>query len=104
MTGRVGNWWDTDVDIFATGGLVVEFFGLEMDVVVNFGIVDGELILLVKICEAIIELDVVEAESDDMEPVEMEICVGSDERVFSLAADDVVEDDILLNGKNVITS
>ena len=76
-----------DVDIFATDVLVFEFIDVEMDVFVKCGIVE--------ICEAI-ELDVVEAESDDIEPVEMEICVGSDERVFSLAADDDVEDDILL--------
>ena len=97
MTGRVGNWWDTDVDIFATGGLVVEFFGLEMNVVVNFGIVDGELILLVKICEAI-EFGVDEAGGDDMDPAKVESCFRADESVVLFAPGDVVEDDLRLNG------
>ena len=66
--------------------LVVEFFGVETNVVVKFGIVDGVLILLVEICEAI-ESGVDEAESDDMEPAKVKNSFG-----------DVVEDDLLLDG------
>ena len=86
-----------DVDIFATDVLVVEFFGVEINVVVKFGIVDGVLILLVEICEAI-ESGVDEAESDDMESAEVEICFEADKSVVSFATGDVVEDDLLLDG------
>ena len=86
-----------DVDIFATDVLVVEFFGVEINVVVKFGIVDGVLILLVEICEAI-ESGVDEAGSDDMEPAKVKNSFGADESVVSFAAVDVVEDDLLLDG------
>ena len=86
-----------DVDIFATDVLVVEFFGVEINVVVKFGIVDGVLILLVEICEAI-ESGVDEAGSDDMEPAKVKNSFGSDESFVSFAAGDVVEEDLLLNG------
>ena len=86
-----------DVDIFATDVLVVEFLGVEINVVVKFGIVDGVLILLVEICEAI-ESGVDEAGSDDMEPAKVKNSFGADESVGSFAAGDVVEDDLLLNG------
>ena len=86
-----------DVDIFATDVLVVEFLGVEINVVVKFGIVDGVLILLVEICEAI-ESGVDEAGSDDMEPAKVKNCFGADESVVSFAAGDVVEDDLLLDG------
>ena len=86
-----------DVDIFATDVLVVEFLGVEINVVVKFGIVDGVLILLVEICEAI-ESGVDEAGSDDMEPAKVKNSFGADESVVSFAAVDVVEDDLLLDG------
>ena len=87
-----------DVDIFATDVLVVEFLGVEIDFVVKFGIVDGVLILLVEICEAI-ESGVDEAGSDDMEPaIKVKNSFGTDESVVSFAAGDVVEDDLLLDG------
>ena len=86
-----------DVDIFATDVLVVEFLGVEINVVVKFGTVDGVLILLVEICEAI-ESGVDEAGSDDMEPAKVKNSFGAKESVFSFAAGDVVEDDLLLNG------
>ena len=87
-----------DVDIFATDVLVVEFFGVETNVVcLLFGIVDGVLILLVEICEAI-ESGVDEAGSDDMEPAKVKNSFGANESVVSFAAGDVVEDDLLLNG------
>ena len=86
-----------DVDIFATDVLVVEFLGVEINVVVKFGTVDGVLILLVEICEAI-ESGVDEAGSDDMEPAKVKNSFGADESVVSFAAVDVVEDDLLLDG------
>ena len=87
-----------DVDIFATDVLVVEFFGVEINVAVKFGIVDGVLILLVEICEAI-ESGVDEAGSDDMEPAKVKNSFGANESVdVSFAAGDVVEDDLLLDG------
>ena len=86
-----------DVDIFATDVLVVEFLGVEINVVVKFGIVDGVLIVLVEICEAI-ESGVDEAGSDDMEPAKVKNSFGADESVVSFAAVDVVEDDLLLDG------
>ena len=86
-----------DVDIFATDVLVVEFLGVEISVVVKFGIVDGVLILLVEICESI-ESGVDETGSDDMEAAKVENSFGADESVVSFAVGDVVEDDLLLNG------
>ena len=86
-----------DVDIFATDLLVVEFLGVEINVVVKFGIVDGVLILLVEICEAI-ESGVDEAGSDDMEPAKVKKSFGADESVVLFAAGDVVDDDLLLDG------
>ena len=77
--------------------LVVVFLGVEISVVVKFGIVDGVLILLVEICEAI-ESGVDEAGSDDMEPAKVKNSFGADESVVSFAAVDVVEDDLLLDG------
>ena len=86
-----------DVDIFATDVLVVEFLGVEINVVVKFGTVDGVLILLVEICESI-ESGVDETGSDDMEAAKVENSFGADESVVSFAAVDVVEDDLLLDG------
>ena len=86
-----------DVDIFATDVLVVEFLGVEINVVVKFGTVDGVLILLVEICESI-ESGVDETGSDDMEAAKVENSFGADESVVSFAAGDVVEDDLLLDG------
>ena len=77
--------------------LVVEFLGVEINVVVKFGIVDGVLILLVEICESI-ESGVDETGSDDMEAAKVENSFGADESVVSFAAGDVVEDDLLLDG------
>ena len=85
-----------DVDIFATDVLVVEFLGVEINVVVKFGTVDGVLILLVEICESI-ESGVDETGSDDMEAAKVENSFGADESVVSFAAVDVVED-VLLDG------
>ena len=86
-----------DVDIFATDVLVVEFLGVEINVVVKFGTVDGVLILLVEICESI-ESGVDETGCDDMEAAKVENSFGADESVVSFAAGDVVEDDLLLDG------
>ena len=86
-----------DVDIFATDVLVVEFLGVEINVVVKFGTVDGVLILLVEICESI-ESGVDETGSDDMEAAKVENSFGADESVVLFAAGDVVDDDLLLDG------